>query len=338
MVLLLFLLANPAFCVESAEVKHGAFLGAKTTAMPAWFKDSFLDLAEDIADGKDQGKRIMVYFHQDGCPYCNLLVEENFADESIKSRMQQSLDVVEINMWGDREVISVNGRSLSEKQFAVAKKVQFTPTLLFFNERGKEVLRLNGYLPPAEFKLALDYVIGKNEENLKFSKFVKQNLTPGGELIAEPDLFLSGPVDLQKLKAGGKPFTLFFEAGNCQSCEKLHKNVLADPDTRNMFKKLNSLQLDINSSHKLIGLNGAETSAKQLAEDLNVNFVPTIIFMDGNGKEIIRSEAMFKIFHSQSMADYVVSGTYKTEGEFQRYLSARAEKIRETGQDVDIWK
>ena len=35
---------------------------------PAWFKDSFLDVREDIAEATKSGRRLMLYFHQDGCP------------------------------------------------------------------------------------------------------------------------------------------------------------------------------------------------------------------------------------------------------------------------------
>jgi len=335
-ILVFLLLLSSA--VALAEKQHGAFLGAKTTTMPEWFKESFLDLAEDITEGEAAGKRVMVFFHQDGCPYCNLLVEKNFTDPDIKSRMQKSLEVIEINMWGDREIISVNGKSFSEKQFALAKKVQFIPTLLFFDEKGKEVLRLNGYLPPDEFNLALDYIINKNDRRIDFHGFVKQNIKTSGKLTAEPDLFLPKPYNLQKLASKDKAFAVFFETANCKACKKLHKDILTDAKTYEIYQKLNLLQLDINSEETLTGFAGKITSAKQLAQNLKITFPPTIVFFSAAGKEIIRSETMFKAFHNQSIADYVASGAYKTEKEFQRYLSARADKIRESGKDVDIWR
>ena len=48
---------------------------------PAWFAPSFLDIREDLAEAAKEGRRLMVYFHQDGCPYCKRLVEVNFRDE-----------------------------------------------------------------------------------------------------------------------------------------------------------------------------------------------------------------------------------------------------------------
>ena len=53
---------------------------------------------------------------------------------------------------------------------------------------------------------------------------------------------------------------------------------------------------------------------------------------------MIRSEAWFRRFHTQSMMDYVLSGAHRDEPSFQRYISARAEAIRERGIDVDIWR
>jgi hypothetical protein len=54
--------------------------------------------------------------------------------------------------------------------------------------------------------------------------------------------------------------------------------------------------------------------------------------------EVMRIDAQMRSFHIQSVFDYVLSGAYKTERNFQRYISARADKIREKGKDVDIWK
>ena len=56
--------------------------------------------------------------------HCNKLVEENFRDPDIHAAMQDGFDVVALNMWGDREVVSVNGKSFTEKTFAAALNPQ----------------------------------------------------------------------------------------------------------------------------------------------------------------------------------------------------------------------
>ena len=61
------------------------------------------------------------------------------------------------------------------------------------------------------------------------------------------------------------------------------------------------------------------------------------MLFNAEGKEVIRSEAFFKVFHTQSIFDYVQSGGYKHQPNFQRYITKRSEHFREQGKDVDIW-
>ena len=114
----------------------GVAIPALAQEPPEWFAPSFLDIREDAAEAARDGKRLMIYFMQDGCPYCKQLVTVNFRDVGIAEKMQRSFMSVAINIGGDREVTAADGRKLPEKRFAAALKVQFTPTLVFFDERG----------------------------------------------------------------------------------------------------------------------------------------------------------------------------------------------------------
>ena len=83
---------------------------------------------------------------------------------------------------------------------------------------------------------------------------------------------------------------------------------------------------------------GIKTTARQWATNLGIAYAPTILLFDTQGKEVIRSEAWFKIFHTQSLFAYVSSQSFQTETNFQRYISDRADHFIEQGIDVDIWK
>jgi CelD/BcsL family acetyltransferase involved in cellulose biosynthesis len=54
--------------------------------------------------------------------------------------------------------------------------------------------------------------------------------------------------------------------------------------------------------------------------------------------EAKRWESGFRLFHTLGMFDYVASGAYRREPDFQRFLSAKSEHIRATGRDVNIWR
>jgi thioredoxin-related protein len=332
----LIVLALPLHAADLGPDK-GKFYGAKKTEYPAWFKESFLDFNEDIAEATQANKRVMLLFHQDGCPYCNALVEQNLAQKDIETKVRKNFDVIAINMWGDRE-LTIKGKTFTEKSFAKALKVQFTPTILFFNEQGKVILRLNGYIPPRRFKVAIDYVAGKHEKKTSYRDYVRANLPPGktGALHKE-DFFAKPPYDLSRHK-GKKPYALFFEQKDCPACDTLHQNVLVDQQTRDVIANFDVVQLDMWSDTPVINRRGKRTTARKLAQALDIKYAPTIVIFNKQGKEIIRSEAFFKTFHTQGMFTYVLSGKYKTEPSFQRYLSDKAKRLQEQGLDVDIWK
>ena len=319
----------------------GTFSGAKTTEYPSWFKESFLEFADDIEEAAQAGKRVMLVFHQDGCPYCNLLVERNLSQKNIVDLIQEKFDVIALNMWGDREVVTVEGQPFTEKQFAAALKVQFTPTLLFFNEQGKPILKLNGYLPPDEFLTAIEFVAERQEKTVSYREYVRAH-TPvessANELIAE-SFFLSPPYNLDRTHGmSERPLAVFFEQKQCPNCETLHRKVLIDPDTRQLLARFDVIQLDMWSNEPLVSISGSRKNAREWAADLDVAYAPTIVLFDRTGTEVIRSEAWFKIFHTQSLLDYVYSESFRHEPSFQRYVSARADSLIEQGIDVDIWR
>jgi len=328
----------PVPMADAKEGRRGAYHGAKATEYPAWFKDSFLDLREDVAEAARQKKRLILLFTQDNCPYCNALVERNLAQKSIEQRLRERFEVIAINMWGDREVTALDGRKLSEKNFAASLKVQFTPTLLFFDEAGKTILRLNGYVPPGNFSTALDYVAQGKDKEMSYRDYLAAQAPPAGskELIAE-DFFLPAPHDLRR-KGKARPLAVFFEQKDCPTCTELHQRVLVDAETRAVLRKFDVVQLDMWSNDALVTPQGKRMSAHEWAKALDVKYAPSLVVFNERGQEIIRSEAFFKIFHTQGIFAYVAEGAYRKEPSFQRYLSARAEHLREEGKDVDIWR
>jgi len=303
---------------------------------PAWFKSSFLDLAEDIAEAAKENKRVLFFFYQDGCPYCEKLVNVNFAQKAIADKTRQNFDVVAINMWGDREVSDYTGNEMTEKDFAASLRVMFTPTLVFFNEQGQVALRLNGYLPPAKFTLALDYVIEKQENRLRFRDYLnsKSPVLSSGKLNRTP-LFRFVDVDLSGNQNADYKLILF-EQKQCPACDELHSDVLKRAETINLVKKFDAVQLDMWSKKPIIGFDGKKTSAFALAQSLDIKYAPSLVLFDKANNEIIRMEAYLKSFHVQSVLDYVSSAAYKKEKSFQRYIDVRAKGLREKGIEVKL--
>jgi thioredoxin-related protein len=306
---------------------------------PAWFKNSFLDIREDVAEAAAVNKRVMLYFYQDGCPYCAKLLRDNFSQRTIVDKSRNYFDVIAINMWGDREVTGLDGKELTEKQFAEQLRVMFTPTILMLNETGKPVLRINGYYHPVKFESALDYVGTHQETKLSFSEYYKQQapVKASGKLHDEP-FFLKPPYDLQKLMAGKKPLLVLFEQKQCPPCDEYHGDIYQRKETQDQLSRFDIVRLDMWSKTPLIDTQGNPTTARDYARKLNIKYAPTMVFFNQAGKEVFRAEAYLKAFHTQSVLDYVASGAYRTQPNFQRYISGRAEKLEAQGVHIDLWK
>ncbi len=336
----LFLLSSVQAQTSTSEHKTGEYRGAKIATHPAWFKESFLDFADDIEEATAEGKHLALYFYQEGCPYCNQLWEHNMAVEGIEDAFNSQFDVVAINMWGDQETVSVGGKQFTEKDLARALDVDFTPSLLFYDENKKVVLRLNGYLPPKRFKHALNYASKEYESGASFNEYV-QSLAPKGVELARHEAFFksakSALSDRTKA-AGGRPLAVFFETPDCASCEQFHDTTLKHTQTRYEFEKMDVVQLNALSEEAVIKPNGEQTTPKQWAEDLGLNYYPSIAYFDEKGEQVMLVNAYFRNFHTQSIATYVLEKAYLLEPSFQRYISARADHFVEQGIDIDIWE
>ena len=123
--------------------------------LPAFFVETFLHIPDDAADAAKAGKRLLLYFGQDGCPYCKELIQTNFSQKAIADLTRENFLPIGLNLWGDRETTWFDGQLRSEKELAKHLKVQFTPTVLLLDEKGRIVARINGYYPPHRFTAAV---------------------------------------------------------------------------------------------------------------------------------------------------------------------------------------
>ena len=139
-----------------------------------WFYQSFLNLRDDISDSSKEGKQLVILWEQRGCPYCREMHHVNLRRPEIVNYIRKNFNVIQMNLWGDREVTDVDGEVTTEKKLARKYRVQFTPTLQYFppslDANSKvpghdiEVWRLLGYWKPFHFMNSFVYVKDKGYE------------------------------------------------------------------------------------------------------------------------------------------------------------------------------
>ena len=303
---------------------------------PSWFRNSFLDIGEDVAEAATENRRVILYMYQDGCPYCAKLLNDNFGNKTIADKTQKHFEVIAINIWGDREVTGLKGEEITEKAFVKKLGVQFTPTLLYLNEKGKTLLRVNGYFPPHKFMATLDYMSGQHENKMSFREFyAKANPVKASGKLHQETQFLKPPYDLS---SSSKPMLVMFEQKQCPACDELHSDVLKRKEVRASFDNFDVALLDIWSNSEMTTPNGKKTTIKKWVKELGIQYAPTLVFFNKGGKEVFRTDAYLKTFHTHAALDYVLTSAYKTQPEFQRYIQQRAEDMEAQGIEVDIMK
>lgn len=296
-------------------------LGARAQAIdiPPWFTESLLEMPEEVKDAAGEGKRVMLYFGQDGCPYCKQLMQTNFTQRAIVAKTRKHFVAIALNIWGDREVQWTDGRRMSEKELTRTLKVQYTPTLIILDEKGAIAARLNGYYPPHRLAAALDFASGVAGKGQRFEDYMKAAVKESARPKLNEQPFLrKPPVDLK----GARPVALLFETPYCSGCDELHDEGFRRPEVRKLLGQFDVYQLAPDAAHAL---------------SLRIAYTPSIVFFDG-GKEVFRIEAYLRPFHLASALDYVATRAYRAEPSFQRFLQARAERLREGGATVDLWK
>ena len=112
-----------------------------------WFHLSFLDLREDFEDAKRAGLRFAVIFEQRGCIYCTRMHTEVLAQKYINDYVRENFHVLQLDMWGSREVTDFDGQKMPEKKLAEKWGVMFTPTVVFLKD-GLTDIKTHG--PPIE--------------------------------------------------------------------------------------------------------------------------------------------------------------------------------------------
>jgi thioredoxin-related protein len=303
---------------------------------PDWFVNSFLDIREDVSDAAATGKRVLLYFYQDGCPYCKKLLDTNLALQDTETRMREHFAVIAINMWGDREVTGFAGELTTEKEFAKSLRVMFTPTLLFLDESGNVVLRVNGYYPPHKFNAALDYAASHNGRDPDFRTwYAAAAPVPASGVLHRDPGWLSPAANLAR-RPGGRPLLVMFEQQDCAPCDELHLDILKRPESRELLARFDVALLDMWSQDPVTRPDGKTSSVAAWARELNLQYAPSLVFFDASGAEVFRTEAWLRSFHIQSAMDYVASGSYLEQPDFQRYIGARADAREAQGMHVDL--
>ena len=176
-------LAASSVGLASSDLDHSMVVEDSGRYTQTWFLDSFLELSDDLTESAENGKRLAIIWEQKGCPYCRETHLVNFSTPVIRDWIRERFDIIQLDIWGSREVLDFDGEALEERELARKSRVTFTPTIQFFPEMldqiaGKggqdaEIFRMPGYFKRFHFLTMFEYVHAKAYEEMDFQRYLQ---------------------------------------------------------------------------------------------------------------------------------------------------------------------
>ncbi len=103
---------------------------------------------------------LAVFFEQGDCHGCDVLHGQSLNEPAIHDLFEQ-FDNVQLNRWGNTQVITPEGQATTARQWADDLGLFYSPALVFFDGGGKEVLRVDSVVGFYRLRNVLNFIVTK---------------------------------------------------------------------------------------------------------------------------------------------------------------------------------
>jgi len=317
-----------AYAAEAST--RGKVVGGVAHPLPAWFKESFLEIADDVDEAKEAGRHVMLFFDLNGCPYCARMLDESFKAEPNSSYIQENFDVIAINIQGDREIAFNEEITVKEKELAEILKVYSTPALVFLDEDNQTIARVNGYRAPERFRQVLEFVATRSYRSTGLAEYMQARLERNIYQLRDNPLFTAS-ADLSSIEG---PLMLIFEDGGCYDCEEFHDAILADERVRAELGAFTVVRLDADSNEAIRDFVGEQTTPAELARKYEMIYRPGVLLFE-DGELLRRHDSLTFPHHFSESLRYVGRGIYR-QTDYRSFTQQYREELLEAGGDIDL--
>ena len=126
-------------------------------------------------------------------------------------------------------------------------------------------------------------------------------------------------INFDTIKKDGKQTMIFFHMNHCSYCERMKNKTLEDKNIKKIIQK-DFLFVDINISDQYtIIFNNKTYSIKEFTKEIEVEFFPTILFLDEENEIIYKARGYRTIEKFQHILNYMKTKEFE-EMSFFEYL------------------
>jgi thioredoxin-related protein len=147
--------------------------GPARDPMQHFFTPTLGDLQAELGDAKRAGKQAaFVMYMRDDCPYCERMKQNILSRPDVQAWYRQRFAVLAVDIKGAVPISDFGGRATTEKDFAHAQGVKYTPVIMFYDLNGKPLTRVDGEIRTRdEFLLLGEFVASGAYARMKFADY-----------------------------------------------------------------------------------------------------------------------------------------------------------------------
>ena len=264
--------------------------------VPPWFTETFLDFRDDVADAAKNGRRLMIYFGQDGCPYCRQLMVTNFSQRPDRRQDAAALRPDRAQHLGrprndldrrtrhEREGARARARRPVHADAAVPRRegcCRRSPQRLLAaaSLRGGARLRRR---PAGEAARRSPPILRARPRSRRNATLADESVLRRGR----PTTSRASPAASRSRSSSRRPY--------CSACDELHRDAMRRPDVQAQLARFDVARFELGVRTELTAPGGGRVRADAWARDLGVAYAPTIVFFDAGGREVFRIDAYLR--------------------------------------------
>jgi thioredoxin-related protein len=151
-------------------------IAADTRDAASFFNLHMGDLKSELAEAKSEGKKaVLVMFEQEGCPGCLYMKRNILNRKDVQDFYRANFANLSLDIWSSVPVRDFTDREQTEKAYAQGAKIKGTPTFVFYDLGGHEVVRIFGTIDtPDEFLLLGRFVATGAYKTRSFAQYKQQ--------------------------------------------------------------------------------------------------------------------------------------------------------------------
>lgn len=173
------LLALSLLCLPILGVAQST---ATRDAQSYFFDTNTGDLKAELGDAKAAGKKaVLLMYEQEGCPGCQFMKQNILNRVDVQDLYHSHFVSFSVDINGAVPLKDFGGIETTEKALAIRSKTRATPTFVFHDLNGTEIVRFTGTVrDAAEFKLLGEYVASGTYKLRQFAGHKQRQLTIKG--------------------------------------------------------------------------------------------------------------------------------------------------------------